>query len=139
MSRASFPRPLIAERTRFSAEDQALITSHRRSHTRLGFAYQLAFLRLTGRLPRQQPLEVVPDLLHFVALQLGQDLKEAMEEIGRYARRQPTISAHAEEIKARLGYRSFEAAREQDALTAYLEGEVEHLEQTSALVAKAEQ
>jgi hypothetical protein len=93
---------------------------HRRPHTRLGFAYQLAFLRLTGRLPRQKPLEIAPDLLHVVALQLGDsvggDPERASEELGRYAQRQPTISAHAEEIKAYLGYRAYEGADEQVAL-----------------------
>lgn len=143
MPRPSFSRPLLAERVHLSAEDRARVLGHRRPHTRLGFAYQLAFLRLTGRLPRQQPLEIAPDLLHVVALQLGDsvggDPERAREELGRYARRQPTISAHAEEIKSYLGYRAFEGVEEQAALTAHLESEVEHLEQTSALVAKAEE
>ena len=142
MPHPSFSRPLLAERARLSAEDRTRVLDHRRPHTRLGFAYQLAFLRLTGRLPRQKPLEIAPDLLHVVALQLGDsvggDPERASEELGRYAQRQPTISAHAEEIKAYLGYRAFEGADEQAALRAHLETEVEHLEQTSALVAKAE-
>ena len=40
---------------------------------RLGFAYQLGFVRAFQRFPVQQPLEVCEELLSFVALQTGID------------------------------------------------------------------
>jgi len=134
MHAAPFPRPLIARYGRLSDDDRAVVAERRRPHTRLGFAYQLAFLRLSGRLPQQQPLERAPDLLRYVAEQLNIDL----QEIERYVRRQPTISAHADAVASYLGYTAFsDQARE--ALIAALEGEVEHLEQPSALLGRAEE
>ena len=50
-----YPRDLIADRVRFTPADQAQIAQCRGAHNRLGFAYQLGFLRLTGRFPAQQP------------------------------------------------------------------------------------
>ena len=109
------PRPLIVERARFSTEDRAQIARSRRPYNRpvagrrkskkirFGFAYQFAFLRLTGRLPQQQPIEILDDVLSYVALQLDLD----PEEMGRYALRQATVAAHAEEIRDHLGYHTF--------------------------------
>lgn len=134
MRTSPFPRPLIVECAQFSSEDRQLLAQRQHSHTQLGLAYQIAFLRLTGFLPRQHPLEVAPDLLRYVALQLEID----PEEIQRYARRQPTISAHAELIKDQFGYSDF-ASEHSARLEAFLEGEVQHLEQVSALTGKAEE
>ena len=47
----------------FSAEDVAEINQRRRTHNQLGFAYQLAFVRLANRFPIQQPLEINEELL----------------------------------------------------------------------------
>ena len=130
----SLPRPLIVERARFTTEDRAQIAHSRRPYNRLGFAYQFAFLRLTGRLPRQQPIEILDELLAYVALQLDLD----PEEMERYALRQATVAAHAEEIRDYLGDRIF-SSREQALLKEFLEREVLHLEQTSRLLARAEE
>jgi len=43
-------------------------------------------LRLTGRLPHQQPLEIAPDLLRYVALQLGHEKPETTQVYYRPAR-----------------------------------------------------
>jgi len=81
----------------------------RRAYNRLGFAYQLGFLKLTGRLPKQQPLEVTRDLLVYVARQVGLD----PSDLDAYAERQPTVSAHARQVREHLRYRPFgsEASR----------------------------
>ena len=50
----------------------------------------MAFLRLTGRFPNQQPLELLPDVLAFVASELA--LAPTVMEA--YAQRQATVSAH---------------------------------------------
>jgi hypothetical protein len=44
------PRELIAERVVCTPADHAQIALCRGDHNRLGFAYQMAFLRLTDRL-----------------------------------------------------------------------------------------
>ena len=55
-----YPRELIAERVVFTPADHAQIALCRGDHNRLGLAYQMAFLRLTGRFPSQQPLGTAP-------------------------------------------------------------------------------
>ena len=55
-----YPRELIAERVVFTPADHAQIALCRGAHNRLGFAYQMAFLRLTGRFPNQQPWNCSP-------------------------------------------------------------------------------
>jgi Domain of unknown function (DUF4158) len=59
------PRELIAARVVFTPADHAQIALCRGDHNRLGLAYQMAFLRLTGRFPSQHPLELLPDGLAF--------------------------------------------------------------------------
>jgi hypothetical protein len=133
MSFPPLPRHLLAERIHFSLEDQALIARCRRSYNRLGLAYQMAFLRLMGRFPRHQPIEVQQDLLAYIAQRLGIDPKD----IERYAQRRQTLDAHAEQIRTYLGYHVF-AEDERLLLSQFLDGEVEHLESVSALVTRAE-
>ena len=134
MSFSPLPRHLIAEHVRFSTEDRARIARCRRSYNRLGFAYQLAFLRLIGRFPHHQPIEIWEDLLTYVGLQLDLDPKE----IEHYAQRRQTSDAHAEHIRQDLGYQTF-GEGQHARLGRFLEEEVEHLEQTSALIARAEE
>jgi len=43
----------------------------RRSHNRLGFAHQVAFVRLFDRFPKQQPFEVTDELVRLCAAQIG--------------------------------------------------------------------
>ena len=50
------------------------ISKRRGDPQRLGFAYQLGFVRVFQRFPVQQPLEICEELLSFVALQTGIDV-----------------------------------------------------------------
>ena len=50
-----YSRQFIAEKARRRPEDLGLVRTARRSHNQLGLAYQIAFIRLTGRAPGQQP------------------------------------------------------------------------------------
>jgi hypothetical protein len=68
-----YPRELIVDRVHFTPADHAQIAHGRGAHNSLGFAYQLGFLRLTGRFPAQQPLELLDDLLVFVAHEVALD------------------------------------------------------------------
>ena len=49
--------------------DLAKIAQCRGDPQRLGFAYQLGFVRVFQRFPVQQPLEICEELLSFIALQ----------------------------------------------------------------------
>jgi len=71
------PRACIAERVVCMPAAHAQNALCRGDHNRLGVAYQMAFLRLTGRFPSQQPLELLPDVLAFVAGALAPTVLEA--------------------------------------------------------------
>jgi TnpA family transposase len=84
---------------KLSAEDIAEVNRRRRTHNRLGFAYQLVFVRLVNRFPAQQPFEIDDELLTFVSLQLA----IPASRIQLYTQRQSTLSGHQEQIRVYLG------------------------------------
>jgi uncharacterized protein DUF4158 len=128
-----YPRELIVDRVRFTPADHAQIAHCRGAHNRLGFAYQLGFLRLTGRFPAQQPLELLDDLLVFVAHAVALDPALIQD----YAQRRQTVSEHQQLLELYLGFRPFGPA-ERDTLGHFLRDEALRLESTPALVAQAE-
>lgn len=110
-------------------EDFAQLGKCRRPHNRLGFAYQVVFVRLFDRFPQQQPFELFEELVCFSAAQLGLDV--GLIEL--YRKRQPTISEHQQTITGYLGLRPFD---DTDAaqLEQFLFEEVCRLEQAAALM-----
>ena len=99
------------------------IALRRGPHNRLGFAYQVAFVRVLGRFPQQAPLEIDGEILRFAALQLGADA----ETIHAYASRQQTVSEHQQRIGEYLRLRAFDAAAG-ERLARFLEDEALRLE-----------
>ena len=128
-----YPREILVDRVVFTPHDHDLIALCRGAHNRLGFAYQMGFVRLTGRFPAQQPLEILDDLLTFVAHEVALDATLIKE----YAQRQATVSAHQEHIRLSLGFRPF-GPTEQDDLRQFILNEASRLEHLSALKAQAE-
>ena len=57
-----FSRQQLKRAARLTSEDLVQIGKCRRPHNRLGFAYQVAFVRLFNRFPEQQPFEVLHEL-----------------------------------------------------------------------------
>ena len=112
--------------------DWRLIRQRRRLHNRLGFAYQMAFVRVVGRFPQQEPLEIDDDILRFIALQLSSD----PADIHAYKSRRQTIADHQHMIQAHLDLRPFDAAAARD-LGVFLEGAAGRLDRTSSLLAQA--
>ena len=98
-----YSREFIAEKARLRPEDLGLVRTARRSHNQLGLAYQIAFIRLTGRAPGQQPFEILEDLTGYVATELNANPRD----LDLYARRQPTLSAHLERVREHLGLTAF--------------------------------
>ena len=119
---------------KLQAEDLVEIDKRRREHNRLGFAYQLAFVRLSNRFPGQQPFEIIEELLHAVALQLS----IAPEAIATYQQRQPTMAEHRRSLLAYLHWRRF-GATEAAELEAFLFTEACRLEQPGPLLVQAKQ
>ncbi len=66
-----YSRQQLIEQTTLSKEDMREISQCRRSHSRLGFAYQIGFVRLRNRFPVQSPFEVLDDLLQYTSAQTG--------------------------------------------------------------------
>ena len=65
MSAVAFPHPELVRAAKLSPTDLERTQQCRHLHTRLGFAYQLAFVRLAIRSPAQEPLEMGPDVIFF--------------------------------------------------------------------------
>ena len=64
-------RPRLIRDASFLEADRREIALRRGHHNRLGFAYQVAFVRVLGRFPQRAPLEIDGEILRFAALQLG--------------------------------------------------------------------
>ena len=112
----------------------AEIQERRQEHTRLGFAYQLAFVRLAHRFPAQQPLEIIDELLTYVGIQL--DIPT--ENIESYQQRQPTLAEQRLAVLDYLGLRRF-GESEIKMLEEFLFEEACRLEQTGPLLVQAKQ
>jgi Domain of unknown function (DUF4158) len=127
-----FSRQQLKRAANLTEKDLRQIHKCRRSHNRLGFAYQVAFVRLFNRFPKQQPFEVLDELVSLCAAQLGIDAGL----IGLYRERQQTISEHRLAIAGYLGLHHFGEAEAAQVERFVLE-ESWHLEQTAALKAQA--
>ena len=90
----------LLQQAQFSPEDVARIMQCRGEHNRLGFAYQLAFVRFFNRFPAQQPLEVEEDILAFASVQLNTNIQDCWQ----YGGRQKTVSIYQEAIRDYLGF-----------------------------------
>ncbi len=132
MTPLAFSRGQMIREASLTEADRAEIAKCRRDHNRLGFAYQIGFVRLFHRFPAQQPLEICDELLNFISLQLGID--EAL--ISDYASWQHTASEHQERIREYLKLIIY-GPPEADALEQFVFEESCRLEQTASLLARA--
>jgi Domain of unknown function (DUF4158) len=105
LHRLPYPHELRAERVVLTPAEQAQIARCRGPLNRLGFADPMGFRRRTGRLPTQQPLEILDDLLAFVAHEFALDPAGMQDD----AQRQATVSAHQEPMRCHLGLRPVDA------------------------------
>jgi Domain of unknown function (DUF4158) len=65
-----FSRNQLKRAASLTEEDFVQLAKCRRPHNRLGFAYQVAFVRLFDRFPQQQPFELLEEIFCFSAAQL---------------------------------------------------------------------
>jgi hypothetical protein len=65
-----FSRDQLKRAASLTEEDFVQLGKCRRPHNRLGFAYQVGFVRLFDRFPQQQPFELFEELVCFSAAQL---------------------------------------------------------------------
>jgi len=69
MKRRPYTRRELAQKAALTEQDWIEIRQRRRVHNRLGFAYQVGFVKLRNRFPAQQPLEMIDELLLFTSIQ----------------------------------------------------------------------
>lgn len=131
MAELHYPKHLIIERAAFTEADRALIRRLRTDHNRLGVAYLIAFVRLTGRFPQQAPFEVQHDVLGFTASELGMD----PEDIWQYARVQSVISRHEDRVRAHINLARF-SELDAEVFCDFVYSEACRLEESSALHAR---
>ena len=122
----------LIEIGKLSREDFKKIRTYRGQHNRLGFAYQLVFVRVLNYFPKQKPLEIIEDILLFTALQLDTD----KTHIAEYLKHQPHIARHQEHIRRYLSLKSFGIKASSD-LSQFLFEEAQRIEATTLLTAKA--
>jgi hypothetical protein len=134
MSDPRFSHDQLLSAGTFHVADLVEIHKRRRDHNRLGFAYQLAFVRLTNRFPAQHPLEIVEELLVYVSVQLG----IARDAIEGYQQRQQTVADHRSDLLGYLQWRRFGEAEVQQ-LETFLFAEACRLEQPGPLLLQAKQ
>lgn len=131
MMTPNYTKQQLVQETALSDADMAQVQQCRRDHNRLGFAYQLGFVRLLNRFPTQLPFEILEELLAYISTQVA--LPAVL--ISAYQQRQQTISEHQQHIAAYLGLKPFDSA-EAVLLVQFIFEEACRLEQAAALQAR---
>ena len=134
MAARKYSQQDLIQHASLTEKDIDQIKRRRRSHNRIGFAYQIGFVRLKNRFPMQQPFEIALDLATYAGVQL----KIEPDEIHRYALRQQTISEHQIRIRQYLNLKELIHA-DIASLEEYIFQQSCRLEQTAALYSLVEQ
>ena len=134
MKLLNLPLEQFAKQGQITASDLEQIQECRRDHNKLGFAYQLAFVRIFNRFPLQQPFEILAEVLSFISIQMNLPA----HLISAYTPRQPTLSEHQETIRKYLCLRRPDK-EEMILLGNFMFNEACRLEQINALLVKADQ
>lgn len=132
MLKPHFTQEQLVQVARLSNEDIEYLNSCQGAQNKIGTAYQICHLKLFNRFPAQSPFEILEELAVFVAMQAG----IPKELLAKYALRQPTISAHQEQIRQYLGLHPFTSAVE-EGLRDYLFAQALQIQEAESLVLKA--
>lgn len=114
--------------------DYNQIKECRGQQNKLGFCYQLLFVKIINRFPTQIPFEIIEDILTFASLQININAGE----IEFYQKRQATISEHQTKIKLYLGLQKFEDASA-EIIGSFIFTEASKLDDLSAILTRTEQ
>lgn len=98
-----YTKEALLKLAKLNEQDLEHIHVRRKKQNQLGFAYQLAFVRLHNRFPNQEPLEVNQEIANYISIQLGL----SAELIKAYGTRRKTVSEHQEQIRSYLGLQRF--------------------------------
>ena len=92
MQKLHFTKEQLVQVAKLTDADIERINLCRGTQNKIGYAYQICYVKLFNRLPPQSPLEILEELATFVAIQV--DIPK--DQLHIYAHRQPTISEHQE-------------------------------------------
>jgi hypothetical protein len=126
-----YSKQQLVQEAALSDDDMGQIRRCRRDHNRLGFAYQLGFVRLLNRFPVQVPFEILDELLAYISTQMALPVLL----IDAYQQRQQTLSEHQQRITVYLGLRAL-GPEEVGLLTEFIFEEACRLEQIAVLQAR---
>jgi hypothetical protein len=98
MQEKNFSGHSLIEFGTLKPNDIIKINQCRGKHNKLGYAYQLIFVKLLNHFPKLAPFEVIDEITTYAALQLSID----SDEIERYRNNRTKISAHRQSITAYL-------------------------------------
>jgi hypothetical protein len=133
MQKPHFTQEQLIQVAKLSNADIKIINGRREEHNKLGFAYQLCYIKLFNRLPIQNPLEILDELATFVAVQLDIP-KEALQAYATL--RQATVSEHQESLRAYLHLEKYNPTTEH-LLKDHLFQQAQQIQATEALFLKA--
>lgn len=132
MQKLHFTQEQLVEVAKLTDTDIEQINKCRGVQSKIGYAYQICYVKLFNRLPPQSPLEILEELATFVAIQV--DIPK--DQLHVYAHRQPTISEHQEQIRVYLHLKTFTQDIE-DTLRDFLFEQALQIQETESLFLKA--
>ena len=132
MTKFHFSPDQLVQVANLSEADLAVINACRRPQNRLGFAYQLVFVRLFNHFPAQVPFEPLDDIVTYLSLQL--DIPA--DVIAQYQKRRQTIAEHRRHIQEYLQLKPFHPEGV-PLLAGFLYQEALQIEPTDSLLVKA--
>ena len=132
MNKPHFTQDQLVQVAKLTDADIEQINLCRGLQNKIGYAYQICYIKLFNRLPPQSPLEIFEELATFVAIQV--DIPK--EQLDAYALRQPTISEHQEQIRDYLHLGTFTKDTE-NMLCDYLFQQSLQIQETESLFLKA--
>ncbi len=103
MHKQHFTQEQLAQVAKLSDADIRIINECRGEYNKLGFAYQLCYVKLCNRLPMQNLLELLDELATFVAVQL--DITR--ELLPGYTAQKATFFRHQEDLCSYLHLEKF--------------------------------
>lgn len=103
MGDKTFSRISLIECGKLDQSDILQINQCRGKHNKLGFAYQLIFVKLLNQFPQLTPFEIIEEIATYASVQLAVDL----DSINLYKENRKTIAAHQQEIMCCLGLKQF--------------------------------
>ena len=129
----TLPESIIIELATLLDNEQVWVRKCRYSYNKLGFCYQLMFVKVFNFFPNQVPLDIQEQVLMFAALHTNNEPKQ----IQIYQKRQQTISDHQIKIREFLGLSSFDSKANRK-VARFIQAESQKTELLSILLAKAE-